>query len=222
TVSCARCHDHKFDPIPTLDYYSLTGIIASTKDAVLSIAPKEQQAAYDAAAAKSAEISARATDFLQAETDRRALEKLESLVADTMAAWADPKANKTLSDYLKKQKLPAPGEAPSEAVAKKFQKQMRDNLAQPHKKRNMDEYKAMFGEKGVYPLTEKIVVDAATDEWRASYAPLVAAAKEAAAAVPPEPPKAHGVSDVEKPADLKVFIRGNPHKTGEPAPRRFL
>ena len=26
TVSCARCHDHKFDPIPTRDYYSLAGI----------------------------------------------------------------------------------------------------------------------------------------------------------------------------------------------------
>ena len=26
TVACARCHDHKFDPIPTLDYYSLAGI----------------------------------------------------------------------------------------------------------------------------------------------------------------------------------------------------
>jgi hypothetical protein len=30
TVSCARCHDHKFDPIPTADYYSLHGIFAST------------------------------------------------------------------------------------------------------------------------------------------------------------------------------------------------
>jgi hypothetical protein len=30
TVSCARCHDHKFDPIPTEDYYSLHGIFAST------------------------------------------------------------------------------------------------------------------------------------------------------------------------------------------------
>ena len=30
TVSCARCHDHKFDPVPTKDYYSLYGIFASS------------------------------------------------------------------------------------------------------------------------------------------------------------------------------------------------
>ena len=31
TVSCARCHDHKSDPIPTADYYSMAGIFLSTK-----------------------------------------------------------------------------------------------------------------------------------------------------------------------------------------------
>jgi hypothetical protein len=30
TVACARCHDHKFDPIPTADYYALAGIFRST------------------------------------------------------------------------------------------------------------------------------------------------------------------------------------------------
>jgi hypothetical protein len=30
TVACARCHDHKFDPIPTRDYYSLAGVFACT------------------------------------------------------------------------------------------------------------------------------------------------------------------------------------------------
>src|SRR5439155_22144761 len=30
TVTCARCHDHKFDPIPTEDYYSLHGVFASS------------------------------------------------------------------------------------------------------------------------------------------------------------------------------------------------
>jgi hypothetical protein len=32
TVSCARCHDHKTDPIPTTDYYALAGIFTSTDD----------------------------------------------------------------------------------------------------------------------------------------------------------------------------------------------
>jgi hypothetical protein len=31
TVACARCHDHKFDPISTADYYALAGIVASTE-----------------------------------------------------------------------------------------------------------------------------------------------------------------------------------------------
>jgi hypothetical protein len=31
TLGCARCHDHKFDPIPTKDYYALAGIFRSTK-----------------------------------------------------------------------------------------------------------------------------------------------------------------------------------------------
>lgn len=32
TVTCARCHDHKYDPIPTADYYSLYGVFRSTTE----------------------------------------------------------------------------------------------------------------------------------------------------------------------------------------------
>jgi hypothetical protein len=31
TVTCARCHDHKFDPIPTRDYYALAGILRNAR-----------------------------------------------------------------------------------------------------------------------------------------------------------------------------------------------
>ncbi len=31
TLGCARCHDHKFDPVPTADYYAMAGILRSTK-----------------------------------------------------------------------------------------------------------------------------------------------------------------------------------------------
>ncbi len=38
TVSCARCHDHKYDPISTQDYYSLYGVFNSSKEEVVQLA----------------------------------------------------------------------------------------------------------------------------------------------------------------------------------------
>jgi hypothetical protein len=50
TVSCARCHDHKFDPISTADYYALAGVIASTEYVEVPLVTDEE-----AKAAKRAE-----------------------------------------------------------------------------------------------------------------------------------------------------------------------
>jgi mono/diheme cytochrome c family protein len=35
TVACARCHDHKYDPIPTADYYSLYGVFLNTREPIV-------------------------------------------------------------------------------------------------------------------------------------------------------------------------------------------
>jgi uncharacterized protein DUF1553/uncharacterized protein DUF1549/cytochrome c len=48
TVACAQCHDHKYDPIPTRDYYALLGIFANTHLAEEPIAPKETVEAWRA------------------------------------------------------------------------------------------------------------------------------------------------------------------------------
>ncbi|WP_051670785.1 DUF1553 domain-containing protein [Bryobacter aggregatus] len=66
TVGCARCHDHKFDPIPTADYYGMAGIFKSSKTMenfkVVAkwheyvLAPKEQR---DQLAAHEAKIEAK-------------------------------------------------------------------------------------------------------------------------------------------------------------------
>src|SRR5260370_7923212 len=46
TIACARCHDHKFDPIPAADYYSLGGIFESTQVVLGSIqSPSENKEA---------------------------------------------------------------------------------------------------------------------------------------------------------------------------------
>jgi len=51
TVSCARCHDHKFDPIPTKDYYSLYGVFANTRYGVEPVRTGELPPFYEQRAA---------------------------------------------------------------------------------------------------------------------------------------------------------------------------
>ena len=43
TVGCARCHDHKFDPILTKDYYALAGVFASTTAAPRPVANVDKE-----------------------------------------------------------------------------------------------------------------------------------------------------------------------------------
>ena len=57
TVSCARCHDHKYDPIPTADYYSLYGVFRSSPEPTLAptfapAADTPERKAFDAEMAK--------------------------------------------------------------------------------------------------------------------------------------------------------------------------
>ena len=49
TVACARCHDHKFDPIPTRDYYSLAGIYNGTSFTSAILGKDAEVRAYNAA-----------------------------------------------------------------------------------------------------------------------------------------------------------------------------
>lgn len=47
TVSCARCHDHKFDPIPTQDYYALAGIFNGRRYSEMPLVGEEEVKAYN-------------------------------------------------------------------------------------------------------------------------------------------------------------------------------
>ncbi len=49
TVACARCHDHKFDPIPTKDYYSIAGIYMGTNMSDAALGSPEELKAYQTA-----------------------------------------------------------------------------------------------------------------------------------------------------------------------------
>ena len=67
TMQCARCHDHKFDPIPSKDYYSLYGVFASSTEPrdlplIAEPAPTEETARFQK---KLAELKAAVTKFEQ-------------------------------------------------------------------------------------------------------------------------------------------------------------
>jgi mono/diheme cytochrome c family protein len=58
TVSCARCHDHKYDPISTADYYGLYGVFGSSEEPIVHT-PIGEPPADAATAALSAELAKR-------------------------------------------------------------------------------------------------------------------------------------------------------------------
>jgi hypothetical protein len=49
TVGCARCHNHKFDPLPQADYYRLQAFFSTTTAKEVDLATAEERAAYDEA-----------------------------------------------------------------------------------------------------------------------------------------------------------------------------
>ncbi len=67
TIGCARCHDHKFDPLPTTDYYGLQAFFAGSKLVEVPIASREEVDAFDeankAAQAKIAPLDRRKTEI---------------------------------------------------------------------------------------------------------------------------------------------------------------
>ena len=64
SVACARCHDHKHDPIPTRDYYALAGIFTST-ETLYGLAANEKLTAPPT------QLHALTSKLVQGETDRK-------------------------------------------------------------------------------------------------------------------------------------------------------
>ena len=129
TVACAQCHNHKYDPIPTQDYYALLGIFSNTSLHEVPLAPKpvvdnyeqhkkqvdEQKAEMDGFIANQSEelsgiLASRTARYLLAaggirkggpDADREVADaaKREQLDGETLSRW---------SKYLAKPKLQHP------------------------------------------------------------------------------------------------------------------
>jgi hypothetical protein len=76
TLGCARCHDHKFDPIRQSDYYRMEAFFRKVKDNDVVKAPPEEIAAWKA---KADPIEKEMTQL------RRAMRKLQGKAAEEIA-----------------------------------------------------------------------------------------------------------------------------------------
>jgi mono/diheme cytochrome c family protein len=71
SVGCARCHNHKFDPIPTQDYYSMYAIFASSREpAPQPISPPDKVKVHDAYQAKLDAVQNERNGMVNGEMDR--------------------------------------------------------------------------------------------------------------------------------------------------------
>ncbi len=201
TLACARCHDHKYAPVTTSDYYALAGVFASCRQTPRPIISDEEVAKT------------------QAGRDQAA--KLEKSVA----AWEkENKARaKKITELTKKLKeKPAKKEKSTESKAaaessdlQKTQEQIANLKQQTELKKQTEESKqkitAAKAEIEKLKKTPGFVVpmaDALTEEQ----VRVEEITKD----------KMKIVYYANKPRDLNVFIRGDASRLGEPAPRRFL
>jgi len=92
TVQCARCHDHKYDPIPTKDYYSLYGVFASSQEPkdLPKIGPPEGP---DLISSFEKEL-AKQTEVLEDYRDKKHVELVAGIRANTGAYLAAIAAGK--------------------------------------------------------------------------------------------------------------------------------
>ncbi len=107
TVACARCHDHKFDPIPTADYYALSGVFLSTDYQEAPAAPREQVEAYDAAQAAIDAKGREVDSLLQSESARiHASETVDTLLAAlSLRAYRDGEKRPSTQEVAKRDGL---------------------------------------------------------------------------------------------------------------------
>lgn len=87
TVSCARCHDHKFDPIPTQDYYSLAGVFNSSKLHNAPLCKPEDVTAYSAGQQKIKTTEDAVKSFLASEKSTAAESRVGEISQTMLAVW---------------------------------------------------------------------------------------------------------------------------------------
>ena len=108
TVACAQCHDHKYDPIPTKDYYSLQGVFSSSEPYEYPLAPENTVKAYQAQTKKIEGLEKDLKEFLKRETQQVGEILLSQVSRYMMAARQTlPPISQPVAELARREKLDA-------------------------------------------------------------------------------------------------------------------
>jgi cytochrome c553 len=255
TVACAQCHDHKFDPIPTRDYYSLLGVFQSTKKDEFPLAATEVVKAYKDHRKRIEETRKELTELEHTQSKELAkifaqdTARYVSAARGGMATGLDPAVVERWKKYLAQPthehpflKQP-PEELERTVLAALREKERIDaenqmRLGLNPERRDLSNADLLSLDRDRHYLWRDLFHDkrASVYYFRGGNdldpylsAPFLARVKALRAQLKrleetsPEPyPFLQTLSDNEKPADIRVQIRGSRDNLGEVAPRRFL
>ncbi|MBI3861112.1 MAG: PSD1 domain-containing protein [Planctomycetia bacterium] len=87
TLACARCHDHKFDPISQQDYYALAGVFRSTAYREAPLVPPEVVAKYEAGQKEVKEHEQKIKKYQEQEAERLTDETTRHVSRCLTAVW---------------------------------------------------------------------------------------------------------------------------------------
>ncbi len=238
TLACSRCHDHKFDPIPTQDYYSIAGIFQNTSVGESPMVSQEEVDAYNnkLKAIKDYKIE---TDKMIKEEGLKMVEKelprlslyimaavefKESGTKDRYQTWAREKGfaggifNSCLNFFTgpkNTSKLPAADAWFTSKTLKSAQELQAYVLANRDAKEVQD-----FLNKGFRYDHNQII-----DDFPEKLAEEVKFRRKEHVQMEKEKPEKYPYAHVLRESgsrNMKVALRGNLLKPGPEAPRRFL
>ncbi|MDA1160804.1 MAG: DUF1553 domain-containing protein, partial [Planctomycetota bacterium] len=228
TLACARCHDHKYDPVTVEDYYSLASIFASCRQTTRPVISDEEIAKTQPVRDKVKKLEDQIAEWDKqvkelpkeiAELEKKLKEHAASTAASTdptaaESAAAESAAAESAAAESAAAESAANGEPTTKPVPEKFDpEQAEQRIAEAKKlieqaKAGTTAAKAEVAELKKTPGFEIPVANALTEEQ----VRVEEITKE----------RMKIVYYPNKPRDLNVFIRGDAGRLGKPVQRGFL
>ncbi len=191
TVGCARCHDHKYDPIPQRDYYRMTAILQSSYDPYHWLQPKDRMLKV-----------ATQSEKARVEEHNAPIKKEIETLEQSLEGNAKPFREKLFEQRLA-------------SLPDELQKDLRALVSTPKEQRSeVQKYLAERFEETL-DLSPRVLARE-FEEFRKIADPVLKQVREKRNELLPEPQIRALVDDKGEPATSYLLRRGNPFSPGEP------